>query len=185
MFNNFVLKYFGVLLFSYCCTATFAATMQKDSLHDLIEQFTSPQTADVNTGINRAMVGRASWHIQCEFQAQDKTKVCFMQKHHITVMRLNDDYSINIGSNHLKNSISSLRVDQNNVVQAREGLYRDAGSIIEQFRTGSVVKTRFQSDINHATQYHEQSLLGFADAFEDMQVQYQSLNDSTIQYAAF
>lgn len=185
MFNNFVLKYFGVLLFSYCCTATFAATMQKDSLNDLIEQFTSPQTSDVNIGINRAMVGRASWHIQCEFQAQDKSKVCFMQKHHITVMRLNDDYSINIGSNHLKNSISSLRVDQNNVVQAREGLYRDAGSIIEQFRTGSVVKTRFQSDINHATQYHEQSLLGFADAFEDMQVQYQSLNDSTIQYAAF
>ena len=62
---------------------------------------------------------------------------------------------------------------------------RDAGSIIEQFRTGFVVKTRFQSDINHATQYHEQSLLGFADAFEDMQVQYQSLHDSIIPHAAF
>ena len=184
MFNNFVLKYFGVLLFSYCCTATFAATMQKDSLHDLIEQFTSPQTTDVNIGIHRAMVGRASWHIQCEFQAQDKTKVCLMQKHHITVMRLNDDYSIYVSANHLKNSISALRVDQNNVVQAREGLYRDAGRIIEQFRTGLVVKTRFQSE-NHAAQYHELSLLGFADAFEDMQVQYQSLNDSIIPHAAF
>lgn len=184
MFNNFVLKYFGVLLFSYCCTATFAATIQKDSLNDLIEQFTSLQTPDVNTGINRIMVGRASWHIQCEFQVQDKTKVCLMQKHHITVMRLNDDYSINIGANHLKNSISALRVDQNNVVQAREGLYRDAGSIIEQFRTGIVVKTRFQSE-NYAAQYHELSLLGFADVFEDMQVQYQSLHDSIIPHAAF
>ncbi|WP_171263572.1 hypothetical protein [Acinetobacter sp. ANC 5054] len=73
-----------------------------------------------------------------------------MQKNQITVILLNDDYSINVGSDHVKNSISVLRVDQNHVLQTREGLYRDARNIIDQFRNGLIVKTRYESNLYEA-----------------------------------
>ncbi|OTG82772.1 hypothetical protein B9T33_04790 [Acinetobacter sp. ANC 5054] len=150
MFNNFALRCLGLFLIFSVSSPSFAASIKKDPLNNLIEQISTQASYSVNKTLNRSLLGRASWYIQCEFQAQENSKMCLMQKNQITVILLNDDYSINVGSDHVKNSISVLRVDQNHVLQTREGLYRDARNIIDQFRNGLIVKTRYESNLYEA-----------------------------------
>ena len=99
-----------------------------------------------------------------------------MRKNHITVMRMNDNYSLSVGIKHEKNSITLLKVDNNSIWQAREGLYRDAQTIIDQFKRGFEVKTEFNAFNTAKPVVNEVSLIGFSDAFNDMQQQYSKLD---------
>lgn len=96
-------------------------------------------------------------------------------------MRMNDSYSLSVGINHARNSITLLKVDNNSVLQAREGLYRDAQAIIDQFKRGFEVKTEFNVSHNAKPVVNEVSLIGFSDAFNDMQQQYSKLNHLDLQ----
>jgi len=98
------------------------------------------------------------------------------RRRHITVMRMNDHYSLSVGMKPEKNSVTVLKVDDNSPLQAREGLYRDAQPIIDQFKRGSEVKTEFKATNTAKPVMNQISLVGFTDAFNDMQQQYSKLD---------
>ena len=115
---------------------------KEDQLASLIERVQSQKGDEKVTRLENQMLGRASWEISCWIKVFDDTKICTMQRGDIIVMRLNNTYSVSIGENHTKNSLTSVRVDQNKTEQAREGLFRNASALIQQFKHGQNVYTR-------------------------------------------
>ncbi|GAA5185432.1 hypothetical protein GCM10023345_18710 [Acinetobacter kookii] len=179
--NTYIL--FGAVLGLTIANAAGAATisMKNDRLGYLIQQVDYQHINDSLEKSENRLLGRASWDIQCWVKSSENTKICTMRKNHITVMRMNDSYSLSVGINHAKNSITLLKVDNNSVLQAREGLYRDAQAIIDQFKRGFEVKTEFNVSHNAKPVVNEVSLIGFSDAFNDMQQQYSKLNHLDLQ----
>lgn len=177
MLNNTYI-FFGAILGLTIANVAGAATinMKNDRLSYLIQRVDYQRTNDSVEKSENQLLGRASWNIQCWVKSSEGTKICTMRKNHITVMRINDNYSLSVGIKHKKNSITLLKVDNNSIWQAREGLYRDAQTIIDQFKRGFEVKTEFNAFNTTKPVVNEVSLIGFSDAFNDMQQQYSKLD---------
>lgn len=177
MLNNtsiFVGAVLGLALSSTVGAA--AVSVKNDRLGYLIQRVDYQRIdASIEKSENQ-LLGRASWNIQCWVKTGEDTKICTMRKNHITVMRMNDHYSLSVGMKPEKNSVTVLKVDDNSPLQAREGLYRDAQPIIDQFKRGSEVKTEFKATNTAKTVMNQISLVGFTDAFNDMQQQYSRLD---------
>lgn len=168
--NKFILLCFQFI--SLFCTVTLAAVPQNDRMTTLIQQVNAAQHSAIQNKEERVLIGRASWKISCRIQANDNLHFCMMRKNHITVMRLNDDYNISVGHSHAKNTLSFLKVDHHLAVSAREGLFRDANDLVIQFKQGNLLRIGYQLKGADTVQYSELSLIGFNDAFEDMQAQF-------------
>ena len=176
MINNTFI-FFGVVLGLTVSSTVGAAaiSLKSDPLGYLIQHVDYQREEPVEKLENR-LIGRASWHIQCWVKESEDTKICTMRKNHITVMRMNNHYSLSVGLKIAKNSTTLLKVDDNHALQAREGLYRDAQPIIDQFKRGIDVKTEFKPPYAVKVVTSETSLVGFTDAFNDMQQQYGRLD---------
>lgn len=177
MINNTFI-FFWVVLGLAVSSAVSAASisLKSDPLGYLI-QHVDYQRDDTMEKLENRLIGRASWNIQCWIKESEDTKICTMRKNNITVMRMNNHYSLSVGLKIAKNSSTVLKVDDNNALQAREGLYRDAQPIIDQFKRGIGVKTEFKPSYAIKVVASETSLVGFTDAFNDMQQQYGRLDN--------
>lgn len=166
----------GVLLILAGLNTSQAATNPvDDQLNQLIQKVESQSNKDQIDRLN-SQVARASWRIKCWVRVFEDTKICVMQKNYLTIMRLNDTYSVSIGGKHQKNSMTKIRIDEGEVIGAREGLYRDAMPVIDQMKRGYHLFTRYTSQDKGTNVESKVSLMGFTEAFNDMQMQYRKIN---------
>lgn len=133
----------------------------------------SAKATDVTLAqLEKNVLGRASWKIQCRVNVFEDSKVCIMKKGDIIVMRLNNEYSVSIGESHQNNAMVEARVDKQSTLQAREGLYRDASRLIDQMKRGSYIFTRYKKSSEKDYIESKTSLVGFTSAFQDLQLQF-------------
>ena len=92
-------------------------------------------------------------------------------------MHLNDNYFVNIGNKVVKNSVVYVHVDKNNILQDRDGLFRNGNLLIKQFKRGNNIFIRYNAKNKIQEIERKISLLGFSDAFNDMENQYSRLDD--------
>ena len=172
----------GLLLAGLGVSQAMAASVSNDQLSQLIQRVelskktsgteAAKQTTRTPEQTEKNLLGRASWNIQCRVNVFEDSKVCIMKKNHIIVMRLNNDYSVSIGDNHQTNTLADARVDSQDVIQAREGLYRNADNLIDQMKKGSYLFTRYKRNGDKDYTEAKTSLVGFTAAFQDLQTQF-------------
>ena len=85
-------------------------------------------------------------------------------------------YIVNIGEKNLKDNPAYVYVDNNEILQEREGLFRNGDELIKQFKRGNYAFTRFQNNKKQLVE-NKISLNGFTDAFNDMEVQFSNLGN--------
>ncbi|WP_111860460.1 hypothetical protein [Acinetobacter sp. CFCC 10889] len=147
-----------------------------DQLSTLITKVGSQSKTDTISAMENKLLGRASWKIKCQYKAFDDMKACVMSKGPISILHLNNQYIVNIGEKHEKNSQAYIRIDQADTLQEREGLFRNGNSLIGQMKRGNFAFTRFQQSKNQQIE-NKISLTGFTDAFNDMEAQFARLGD--------
>jgi invasion protein IalB len=175
MFNNFF-KICGIFLILLGINSAHAGVSTiDDQLTALISRVEHPIQRKEQADRLNSQVARASWRIKCWVRVFEDTKVCVIQKNQLTVIRLEDSYSVSIGSQHQKNSMTTIRIDQADALQAREGLYREALPVIEQMKRGYYLFSRYKMSDQGNLIETKISLMGFTDAFNDMQLQYRRL----------
>lgn len=152
-----------------------------DQLSSLITKVSNQSKIDTISAMENRLLGRASWKIKCQYKAFDDMKACVMSKGPISILRLNNQYIINIGEKHQKNSEAYIRVDQSDTLQEREGLFRNASSLVGQMKRGNFAFTRFYQVKNKPIE-HKISLIGFTDALNDMEAQFAKLGDDKIKF---
>ena len=165
--------FFGVLVGNTACATT---NSMDDQLSQLIRKVQEPSSSREQMDRVNGQIARASWQVRCWVRIFEDSKICVIQKEHLTIMRLNNTYSVSIGNQHLKGSFSSLRIDGNKVVKAQEGLYRDATPIIDQMKRGYYLFTRYHTQDKANTIENKISLMGLTDAYNDMQIRYRKLD---------
>lgn len=162
-------------------TLSFATPVivKDDQISDLIKkvEYRSQQDEKQITKIENQMLDRASWNIKCKYKVFDDTKVCLMQKGDLSVLHLNNQFIVNIGEKVLKNSMVSVKIDNHKIFQDREGLFRNANTMIEQFKRGNFVFARYVTSTKNQEIERKISLAGFTEAFNDMESQFLSLNN--------
>ena len=126
--------------------------------------------------IENKLLGRASWKIKCQYKVFEDTKACVMNKGPISILHVNQQYIVNIGEKHLKDNPAFVYVDNNEILQEREGLFRNGSELINQFKRGNFAFTRFQNNKKQLIE-NKISLDGFTDAFNDMEVQFSKLGN--------
>ncbi len=154
---------------------------QTDRLADLIQTVGYSNPQDDIAQLEKYLLGRSSWNVQCWVKVFDGAKVCTLQKDHITVVRLNDDYSVRIGDQSGKNAKTALRVDQYQPLYTPNGWFRDANKLIEQFKLGAYVYTRYPNVNPDQDVDYKVALLGFSNAFQHMQQQFAQLDRQKAQ----
>lgn len=148
---------------------------QEDRLSALI------QTVEYSGGkvdmaqLEKRALAKSAWTIRCWVKVFDHSKICTMQKDHITVIRLNEGYSVSVADKPNANSKTALRVDNYQPIYTQDGLFRDAVPLIEQFKKGNYLYTRLQQANEFQDEDSKVSLLGFTDAFQDMQKKFEQL----------
>lgn len=147
-----------------------------DQLSSLITKVNNQSKSDEISAGESRLLGRASWKIKCQYKAFDDMKACVMSKGPISVLHLNNQYIVNIGEKHEKNSQAYIRIDQGDTLQEREGFFRNGSSLIGQMKRGNFAFTRFKQSKNQQIE-HKISLNGFTDAFNDMEAQFAKLGD--------
>ena len=94
MLNNTYIFFWAILGLTIANVAGAATiNMKNDRLSYLIQRVDSQRTNDSVEKSENQLLGRASWNIQCWVKSSEGTKICTMRKNHITVMRMNDNYS--------------------------------------------------------------------------------------------
>lgn len=176
MFKKTLLR-LGLLSLSifpaFFIATTYAA---EDRLSSLILRVNAQSNNDEISLVENKLLGRASWKIKCQYKTFEDMKACVMSKGAISVLHINNQYIVNIGQKHQKDTMTFIRVDQGESLQAREGLFRNGNDLIDLLKRGNYAYTRFQQN---KTQYIEDktSLLGFTDAFNDMEAQFSKLSN--------
>lgn len=167
----------AILLLNGC---TSIAHAQDDRILQLIQRVEYQKKKD-NKNLDQLedkMLGRASWKIECRYQLFDDIKACMMQKGEITVMRLNNSYVVNVGEQVVPDSQVAIYVDKNAIQKADDGLFRHANRLLEQFKRGNYALIKYQMIGNQNHSEAKISLLGFTDAFNDMEKRFKQLNSS-------
>lgn len=166
-----------VLLVVFPVFLTGAVHAADDQLSSLITRVnTQTKNSDVISPLENKLLGRASWKIKCQYKAFDDMKACVMSKGPISILHMNSQYIVNIGDKHEKNTMAFIRVDQGDSLQDREGLFRNGTNIVGQLKRGNYAYTRFQQNKGQAIE-NKISLVGFTDAFNDMEAQFAKLAD--------
>lgn len=171
-------KTLSFILFLSFSISSYSQTNNKidDEISTLLKRVDlSKQDAQIEN-MEKQLLGRASWKIKCRSKGYENNDVCIMQKGPISIIKINNIYTISQGEKHTKNSISYLQIDNNEAVMAREGLYRNAEPIIIQFKQGLMAFSRYSNQNLHETINNQISLIGFTAALNDMEAQYQQLN---------
>lgn len=131
--------------------------------------------ADIDL-IENKLLGRASWKIKCQYKVFEDVKACVMNKGPISILHVNHQYIVNIGEKNLKDNPAYVYVDNNEILQEREGLFRNGDELIKQFKRGNYAFTRFQNNKKQLIE-NKISLNGFTDAFNDMEAQFLNLGN--------
>ena len=177
MFNKFL--WAGVTILSLILShSVFAANKSyysDDRLADLIRVVEYSKNHEEISQLENRIVARSSWNVRCWIKVFDQAKICTLQKDNITVIRLNHDYSVVIGNQPSKSPKTALRVDQHPVIYTQDGSFRNALQLIEQFKRGYYVYTRFQQTHQFEDIDQQVSLMGFQDAFRQMEKQFAQL----------
>ncbi|MFU9046414.1 invasion associated locus B family protein [Acinetobacter tibetensis] len=97
-----------------------------------------------------------------------------MSKGPISILHVNHQYIVNIGEKHLKDNPAFIHIDNKEILQEREGLFRNGSELIKQFKGGNYAFTRFQNNKKQLIE-NKISLDGFTDAFNDMEAQFSKL----------
>lgn len=168
----------GVVLLNGCAGVAHA---QDDKISQLIQRVEYQKKNDTKNldQLEDKMLGRASWSIECRYQVFDDVKACMMQKGAITVMHLNNSYVVSVGERVQVDSQVAIYVDKNSIQKADDGLFRDASRLIDQFKKGTYAFIRYQSEGNSRNTEAKISLLGFTDAFNDMEKRFKQLNSTS------
>lgn len=166
---------FSVLVLNGCASVAHA---QADKISELIQrvEYQNKNESKKLDQLENKMLGRATWTIECRYQVFDDVKACMMQKGDITVMHLNNRYVINVGERVRTDSQVSMYIDKNSIQRADDGLFRDANRLIDQFKKGSYAFIRYQKEDSSRNTEAKISLLGFTDAFNDMENRFKKLN---------
>lgn len=178
MFKNTLVAVFSLSIMSiYSSEEAYAA---HDALSSLILKIsTQSSVGETVLPLENKLLGRVSWEIKCQYNATDDVKACVMSKGSISVLHLNNQYIINVGNGHKKESMGLIRVDKNTDFLEREGLFRNANTLIDQFKRGNYAYTRFQPS-QGAVVESKISLLGFTDAFNDMEAKFLKLGNEKL-----
>lgn len=176
MFKNIL--QLGLLVLS---VSVMGSVQADDQLSTLITKVSSQSKVDSISAMENNLLGRASWKIKCQYKAFDDMKACVMSKGPISILRLNSQYIVSIGEKHEKNSSAYIRVDQGDALQEREGLFRNGSALVGQMKRGNFAFTRFQQAKNKQIE-NKVSLIGFTDAFNDMEAQFAKLGDDKIKF---
>lgn len=178
---RFILNSTSILLFIFWGSVSHAETklVVNDQLSSLIQkvQYESKSNKDIVESLDKQLA-RASWKIQCwtkKFEVLEDNKICMMRKDDLIVMHFNDDYILSVGIKHQQNSITDIRIDNNSVIKVNEGLYRDATPVINQMKKGISLLAKHQTQDKSKNTERTISLIGFTDAFNDMELQYKQL----------
>ena len=177
---RFLLNSTSILLLVFWGNISHAETKSvvNDQLSSLIQkvQYES-NNKEIVDSLDKQLA-RASWKIQCwtkKFEVLEDNKICMMRKDDLIVMHFNDDYILSVGIKHQQNSTTDIRIDNNSVIQANEGLYRDAIPVINQMKKGISLFSKHQVQDKSKSTERTISLIGFTDAFNDMELQYKQL----------
>ena len=171
---NKILYFTFFLLFS---VSTFAANLNKseDEISSILKRV-NPTSQDIQIAQReKELLGRVSWKIQCRSKGYENNDLCIMTKGPFSIIKIKNSYTLSLGENHQKNSNTHLKIDSNDVITAREGLYRNADDIIEQFKNGLIAYSNYAAKNKNADINDKTSLIGFTAAFNDMENQYEQL----------
>lgn len=147
-----------------------------DRLSSLIMRVNNQSKPDVHiSNLENHLLGRLSWQIKCHHKKLDDATACMMTKGKITVLRINNQYSVSVGDKVLKNSAASIEVDNSKIYSANDGLYRNANDLISEFQKGNeaIIKYKKQDKKNGEIKL---PLIGFSAAFNDMEGQFKELS---------
>jgi len=149
----------------------------EDQLSTLILKInTKPSNNGEVDLLENKFLGRASWNIKCQYKVFEDIKACVMSKGPISILNVNNQYVVNIGEKHLKNNPAFIHVDNKDILQEREGLFRNGSEIIKQLKRGNYAYTRFQNNKKQLIE-NKIPLIGFTDAFNDMEAQFLKLGN--------
>lgn len=159
----------NLLLCTLLGTALPTFAMKEDQINLLIKKVTNERQMDSSSdNIENQMIGRASWSIKCEYRVFDDIKACIMTKGPVSVARLNNKYIVYVGENHAKSSTAQIRIDNNLMYQGPEGFFRTGNMLIDEFKKGYYVYTRYVPK-GKGNVENKLSLVGFTFAFNDME----------------
>ena len=159
----------NLLLCTLLGTTIPAFATKEDRLNLLIQKVGIEKQMDGNSETTEnQLLGRASWSIKCEYRVFDDIKACLMTKGPVTVARVNNKYFVYVGDNHAKKSITQLRVDNNLMFQGSEGYFKTGSMLIDEFKKGYFVYTRYEPKGKNKVE-NKLSLLGFTSAYNDME----------------
>ena len=126
--------------------------------------------------LENKLIGRASWRIKCQYKVFEDIKACVMSKGPISILNINNKYVVNVGENHLKDNPAFIHIDNKDILQEREGLFRNGSELIKQLKRGNYAYTRFQNNKKQLIE-NKIPLVGFTDAFNDMEAQFLNLSN--------
>lgn len=149
----------------------------EDQLSTLILKVNAKSSSNAEIDLmENKLIERASWKIKCQYKVFEDMKACIMSKGPISILHVNHQYIVNIGEKQLKNNPVFIHIDNKEILQEREGLFRNSSELIKQFKRGNYAFTRFYNNKKQLIE-NKVSLDGFTDAFNDMEVQFSKLGN--------
>lgn len=119
-----------------------------------------------------------NWSTQCKLDEMDDTHWCSLEREDLMVgIRKDGTPFVSVGSSHYPNSKIAVRVDKNKPISASEKIgftKEQSKAIIEQFKEGESVLTRYQEWPYQSNEDKSFELFGFPQAWEILQKLYKS-----------
>lgn len=110
----------------------------------------------------------------CDIDKFTGSKNCSMSKDDLIVYIHKGKTFFIVGVDHFPRRSSALRIDGNKPIYGSEGAFQNNAKILEQFKTGKVVNTRYVQWPYEINRDAETSLDGFNEAYKELQRQYRN-----------
>lgn len=118
------------------------------------------------------------WKYNCEKDRFTNAKSCFLFNKDLSIIYLNGEFGVMVGGDHFPGSMGSLKIDNNQTLNAREGRFltnANALNIINQLKNGKIAYTRYKKWPHEYNIDNEVKLDGFRKAVTDMIGSYKRL----------